>query len=392
MIGLALSGGGARAMAFHLGCLRALDDLGVLRQIAVLSTISGGSVIGAYYAYTPEKSFAEFEADMRRFLRQGFQREIVLELMKPWNLVRCLGSAVATTADGIVSRLGGREPRVMRYPSRSDLFHGILGRAGFSHLRMSSPRRQNLEVVIGACELRTGTAFRFSNSTAGSWRHGSLVEPDVEVAFAVAASAAYPLLLPAFDRRWMFRKGDRTNEGRVLLTDGGVYDNLGAAVLEPGRDDAYSLHSYACDHLIVCSAGQGQASGALLPLAFLDRIRRSFGVVHRRVQDSAMQRLHTLKEAGLIKGFALPYLGQQDAKLPWEPAGLIPRAAVIDYPTNFAPMSDAWIDRLSSRGEQLTTLLVSHYLPEICHWHSISPNGIGGTGCVRGQMALFSHF
>ena len=28
-IGLALSGGGARAMAFHLGCLRALKKLGI---------------------------------------------------------------------------------------------------------------------------------------------------------------------------------------------------------------------------------------------------------------------------------------------------------------------------------------------------------------------------
>ena len=28
MIGLALSGGGSRAMAFHLGCLRALNDMG----------------------------------------------------------------------------------------------------------------------------------------------------------------------------------------------------------------------------------------------------------------------------------------------------------------------------------------------------------------------------
>ena len=55
MIGLALSGGGSRAMAFHLGCLRALNDLGLLERVGVLSTISGGSLIGAYYAYTPHK-------------------------------------------------------------------------------------------------------------------------------------------------------------------------------------------------------------------------------------------------------------------------------------------------------------------------------------------------
>jgi NTE family protein len=48
-IGLALSGGGARAIAFHLGCLRALKHLGLLDRVSVLSTVSGGSVIGAYY-------------------------------------------------------------------------------------------------------------------------------------------------------------------------------------------------------------------------------------------------------------------------------------------------------------------------------------------------------
>ena len=54
MIGLALSGGGSRAIAFHLGSLRALNDIGLLEKINVISTISGGSVIGAYYAYYPE--------------------------------------------------------------------------------------------------------------------------------------------------------------------------------------------------------------------------------------------------------------------------------------------------------------------------------------------------
>jgi NTE family protein len=153
----------------------------------------------------------------------------------------------------------------------------------------------------------------------------------------------------------------------VLLSDGGVYDNLGASVLEPARDAGYSIHSYSCKHLIVCSAGQGQSSGLLLPLAFLDRIRRSFAVVHRRVQDAAMQRLHILKESQRIDGFALPYLGQQDDQLPWKPADLVPRRDVADYPTNFAAMTDAWIDKLSARGEQLTRMLVPHYLPSICH-------------------------
>ena len=51
-LGLALSGGGFRASFFHLGVLARLADTGVLSQVEVISTVSGGSVIGAlYYLY-----------------------------------------------------------------------------------------------------------------------------------------------------------------------------------------------------------------------------------------------------------------------------------------------------------------------------------------------------
>lgn len=48
-IGLALSGGGYRAAAYHIGMLRALHKLGVLDKVDVISSVSGGSIIAAYY-------------------------------------------------------------------------------------------------------------------------------------------------------------------------------------------------------------------------------------------------------------------------------------------------------------------------------------------------------
>src|ERR1700674_928117 len=69
-IGLALSGGGSRGIAFHLGCLRALNDLGILAQVKVISTVSGGSVIGTLYAAT-DAPFPEFEAKVRAMLAKG---------------------------------------------------------------------------------------------------------------------------------------------------------------------------------------------------------------------------------------------------------------------------------------------------------------------------------
>ena len=43
-IGLALSGGGYRAAAYHVGTLRALHKLGILNKVDVISSVSGGSI------------------------------------------------------------------------------------------------------------------------------------------------------------------------------------------------------------------------------------------------------------------------------------------------------------------------------------------------------------
>ena len=48
-VGLALSGGGFRASLFHIGVLARLAELDVLRHVEVISCVSGGSIVGAYY-------------------------------------------------------------------------------------------------------------------------------------------------------------------------------------------------------------------------------------------------------------------------------------------------------------------------------------------------------
>lgn len=90
-VGLAMSGGGARAMAFHLGCLRALHDRGILDRIKVLSTVSGGSVVGAAWAYN-DGTFEEFDARMAAVLRRGLQWEITREVFCSWQGPRILAT------------------------------------------------------------------------------------------------------------------------------------------------------------------------------------------------------------------------------------------------------------------------------------------------------------
>src|ERR1700676_1134657 len=43
-IGLALSGGGYRAMVFHVGALIRLNEVALLRKVKRISSVSGGSI------------------------------------------------------------------------------------------------------------------------------------------------------------------------------------------------------------------------------------------------------------------------------------------------------------------------------------------------------------
>jgi predicted acylesterase/phospholipase RssA len=64
-LGLALSGGGFRASFFHLGVLRRLAELDVLRHVEVLSTVSGGSILAALYILVLKK-YIDRKADLDR--------------------------------------------------------------------------------------------------------------------------------------------------------------------------------------------------------------------------------------------------------------------------------------------------------------------------------------
>jgi HPt (histidine-containing phosphotransfer) domain-containing protein len=61
-IGFALSGGGFRASLYHLGVLARLAELDVLRNVEVLSCVSGGSIVGAYY-YLKVRNLLQTQTD-----------------------------------------------------------------------------------------------------------------------------------------------------------------------------------------------------------------------------------------------------------------------------------------------------------------------------------------
>ena len=199
-IGLCLSGGGSRAMAFHLGCLRAMHKHGILSKVQLISTVSGGSVIGAMYAYSND-SFEEFTARVTQQLASGFQQDRFFDIH-----------------ESITAFIPFKVDELVEVFDEKKLYQGK---------KLSAETRDGIEIVINACELSTHTAFRFSNKIISNWMLGKASAESVSVAEAVAISAAHPLFFRTMNRKFRFTKDGVRREKKVFLTDGGVYENLG---------------------------------------------------------------------------------------------------------------------------------------------------------------------
>ena len=211
-IGLSLSGGGSRAVAFHLGTLRALEDLKLLDEVDVISGVSGGAVMAGILGYS-HTDFREVDRRTVRFLRRGLVKAALRKLAHPGRLVATMWNfllvALPTVLCEFLVTVGGwigafvpggqavqaalshcRWPFRRRY-SRTHVMAEAVADVVGRH-QCDAPTRQGKSIVFNACELRTGTAFRMSNVQYGSWRYGWAPAGELRVADAVMASAAYP--------------------------------------------------------------------------------------------------------------------------------------------------------------------------------------------------------
>jgi predicted acylesterase/phospholipase RssA len=357
-IGLAISGGGFRATAFGLGCLRALHDRGVLDQVTVVSGISGGSVAAALWAYGAA-DFDEFGRSTVQLLRRGLQLELITRAFAPIAVGR---NIAATIRSLLPAPLGTR-----RTANRTDALRDTLAARAFGPKLINEVTHPGLTTVISATDLITTNAVRFGSRVSSCSAYGRITEP-ITVADAVAASAAMPILFPALERTFTFThtKDEKTitTQRPVALTDGGVYDNLGLTVLGPGRSPIYTDHVYELDYIIACDAGVGvlnPVNGRFLPT----RLPRAFNITYRKTQDAGRSRLHEAARIGELQGFVHAYLGMPDHRLPVPLPDLIPCERVRSYSTDFKAMKCDDLHAIATRGEQLTRSLIAHYCPQL---------------------------
>jgi NTE family protein len=215
VIGLCLSGGGYRAMLYHTGALIRLNELGFLPRLREIASVSGGSITaGVLGRAWPSLRFdSTGRAD-------NFTELVVAPIAQFATIpldVRAvlLGLLPGFTAAGEVAKAYDRH-----------LFAG----ATLQDLP-DAPR-----FTFMATNLQTGSGWRFAKDYAADHRVGRIDRPRLPLSRVVAASSAFPPILSPV--RLEFDHGAvKPMEGadlhrppftaRAVLTDGGVYDNLG---------------------------------------------------------------------------------------------------------------------------------------------------------------------
>ena len=214
-MGLCLSGGGYRAMVFHLGSLWRLYEARLLGRAKRISSVSGGSITAGVLGVSWHKLSFE-PAD----LRDDFVPQVVAPVR------RLAGETIDAESIILGLALPGRASDRVAAAYDEHLFGG----ATLQDLP-DEPR-----FVINATNVQSGAIWRFMKPYMRDYRVGEVRSPRLPLARAVAASSAFPPVLSPVEMRLdpaMFTPGSGQDLQRppfttkVILTDGGVYDNLG---------------------------------------------------------------------------------------------------------------------------------------------------------------------
>src|SRR5271165_1412235 len=222
--GLALSGGGFRAVLYHLGLVRFLRDAGILPRVTHISAVSGGSVIAAHLVLNWDRyngSPNEFEAAASELLsfvrldvRNRIMRRFPLTLPLRWPR-RLLGRS-----NRKLTRTGLLEYHYEKY---------LYGDVSLFEL----PEKPQLHIL--ATNLSEGCLCSFHRNGLLMVRRqpGSTVRLDriqvglATVPMAVTASSAFPGFFPPLELTGADVGASAGEFGRQAYTDGGVFDNLG---------------------------------------------------------------------------------------------------------------------------------------------------------------------
>lgn len=328
-LGLALSGGGVRAMAFHCGVMRWLAENGRLDSICHVSSVSGGSLfVGLVFQFndwrwpSDEAYCSSVEPKIKGLLtRTSLRDDALARLLRPsnWRYLLSRANVLASTIEqrwGVAASLRDLPP---------------------------SPVWS-----VNGTTAENGRRFRFKRTECGDYEIGYADASEFKVADAMAVSAAFPVGIGPFvirtaDFSWRRRKAwnDPPESAvevtpdfpRLHLYDGGVYDNLG---LEPLFDTGSRTLKNDVEAIIISDAG---APLARIPPGW---VLSPFRV--KRIADIALDQTRALRIRSLIKFFqADPTLGMY-LQLGAHAPGRMAQYSASNPAAASALLSEAWLD------------------------------------------------
>jgi NTE family protein len=339
-IGLAISGGGYRAMLFHLGAFLRLYELGLLHRLDRISSVSGGSITAAKVALEWPQLIS----------RDDFFEHVVTPIR------RLAGTTIDIPCILAGILLPGSIASYIALAYRRYLF----GDATLQDLPKAP------EFLLNATNVETGTLWRFTRAFMADYQVGEIRSPKLDLASAVAASSAFPPFLSPYVLP--VKEGDfsriHCQDRRLLtdisLTDGGAYDNLGLETV---------WKRYA--NVLVSDAGAALDAEPSPPANWAGHSKRVIDIVYRQVT--------ALRKRQLIASYKLPKgsvgkrrgtywgIGSDIAhfRLPSAlPAPVERTSELAAIPTRFKRLSPELQERLINWGYAVCDTAIRRHFPQ----------------------------
>lgn len=371
-IGLALSGGGIRAAVFHTGVLKCLAEKKLLEQVSFISTVSGASLLlGLVYSFSGNK-FPSSNEYLKIVLpkieelltTKDLQARAIRSLFNPknWGNILNRGNILANELKCYWGIIGNLQD-ITDYP----------------------------KWVINGTTRETGKCWQFSKEKMGDYMAGYVINPDISIAGAIAASASYPPVIDHYQLQTSLYQWNSYEEGTTFksgvqptqhfpqsvdyyhITDGGVYDNLATEVVFKKLGEELKKE---IDYLIVSDAGSLLDIKEISPLRVISKLKRNFEIVMSQIISLRLRVIFRFFESNPNTGVIVK-IGKTAEKLTASSESINNRneivikltnflsstqvAAVANYPTNLRKISQEDFSLIAKHGYENTKLQMELY-------------------------------
>lgn len=239
-IALALSGGGMRAILFHLGVLRFLAENNLLENINYISSVSGGSLlVGLVFSVSEYKW-----PSSKDFLKEVYPkvRKTILEKSLQRNSFNRFLLHLCFLSMNECLRAS------LRY------YWGISGAIN------NLPETPTWAINCSTQE--TGNRWRIKGGTMGDYEIAYTNAENLFISDAITISASFPGLIGNYEiktkeHKWFDYKTHRETKikyKKIHLLDGGLYDNLGLEPIFDPQEQKIKNNSDV-DYIILSDAG-----------------------------------------------------------------------------------------------------------------------------------------